>query len=99
MPWDPCSAWTKTPLFSMCVKFQGFVAPLSFEGGKNANVPPPAGPYQQVVNPQMGPKGDVHFTGLMGLPHFFQFCSQNFHVGQLQRSGFPDDIACCQQGF
>ena len=47
----------------------------------------------------MGPQGDIHFTSLMGLPHFFQFCSQNFHVGQLQRSGFPDEMACCQQGF
>ena len=123
MPWDPCSAWTKTPLFSMyplCFvhddsqtekfllynpqsrlseritsppplprviplaplhphsgppqsghpaaftstskaalgnfTFQGFVPPLSFEGGKNGNVPPPAGPSQQVVNPKMGPQ-------------------------------------------
>ena len=28
----PCSAWTKTPLFSM---YPLFVPPLSFEGGKN----------------------------------------------------------------
>ena len=27
-----------------------YVPPLSFEGGKNGNVPPPAGPSQQVVN-------------------------------------------------
>ena len=36
---------------------------------------------------------------LWASPIFFQFCSQNYPVRQLQSSGFPHDIACCQQGF
>ena len=51
--------------------FQGFVAPLSFEGGKNANVPPPAEPSQKVVNPRMGPQ-------TYGPPPFFSILFADF---------------------